>query len=292
MAVKKKSTTSTTSSKAAPSKAPAKAPEKAAEKAPAKAAAKAPTKAAAPVKVAAPVKATASAKAAAPAEPRVKKPVKGKPGGALDAIKAQGQKQGYVTNEQIETMLPEDFSPEQMDELFVDLRELKIEVYDTEEEAQKKQERKVKKEETQRPELKAAAAQPHVRYDDPVRMYLREMGRVPLLDREGEVRIARRIEEGERRVRQALFRSASTVRELKSLSQKLREDKIRLDDFIQIDFQSGNPEAPPVKVDIGKDGKEIRDPRKEAAALDIFLGKRFTIGEQPLAFNFSLVKIR
>ncbi|HVP38123.1 MAG TPA: RNA polymerase sigma factor RpoD [Candidatus Saccharimonadales bacterium] len=198
--------------------------------------------------------------AAAPAPAKTKVPA----GGALEAIKAQAHKQGYVTNEQIESLLPEDFSPEQMDELFVDLRELSIEVYDSEEEAHKRQERRAKKEEAARPELKAAPPQPHVRYDDPVRMYLREMGRVPLLDREGEVKIARRIEDGERRVRQALFRSASTVRELKSLSQKLREDKIRLDDFIQVDFQSGTPEAvpgkEPEKTDKSRrDGKERKD---------------------------------
>ncbi len=100
-------------------------------------------------------------------------------------------------------------------------------------------------------------------------MYLREMGRVPLLDREGEVKIARRIEEGERRVRQALFRSASTVRELKSLAQKLREDKIRLDDFIQLDFQGTSPEAAPAPKD-GKEakpltGKAAREAREAAA---------------------------
>ncbi|MBI5835612.1 MAG: RNA polymerase sigma factor RpoD [Candidatus Eisenbacteria bacterium] len=243
-------------------------------------------KAAPPVAKAAPPVAKAGAKARpAPApDPKAKKSARPKaeargaaaagaakaaPGAAVEDIKVRAQRQGYVTHEQIESSLPDDFSPEQMDELFVELSHLKIQVYDTEAEAQKQAEKRVRKEEAQRAEAKPAAPQPHVRYDDPVRMYLREMGRVPLLDREGEVKIARRIEDGERRVRQALFRSASTVRELKSLAQKLREDKIRLDEFVQLDFQGGSPEAAapvPGKPLTGKAAREAREAALREAA--------------------------
>ena len=80
---------------------------------------------------------------------------------------------------------------------------LRIEFFDDEESARQKMElkeqRRLKKLKT---EKKAAKA--NVKYDDPVRMYLREMGTVPLLTRQGEVSIARRIERGEKRVLNAL----------------------------------------------------------------------------------------
>src|SRR6267378_2914932 len=83
------------------------------------------------------------------------------------------------------------------------------------------------------PAAKAAPQQP-VRYDDPVRMYLREMGRVPLLTREGEVEIARRIEAGERQVVSALFRAEPSVREIRALLKKLKEGQLKIEDFIKV----------------------------------------------------------
>ena len=95
-----------------------------------------------------------------------------------------------------------------------------IEVFASEEEAQERI-KKLRKIEDKKPSAasKAAPQQP-VRYDDPVRMYLREMGRVPLLTREGEVEIARRIEAGERQVVSALFRAEPAVREIRGMLQE------------------------------------------------------------------------
>src|SRR6185436_14124775 len=82
---------------------------------------------------------------------------------------------------------------------------------------------------------KAAQPQQPVRYDDPVRMYLREMGKVPLLTREGEVVIAKRIEEGERLVIAALFRADMTLKEIRKLSNELKAGKLKVEDFIKIE---------------------------------------------------------
>jgi len=84
-----------------------------------------------------------------------------------------------------------------------------------------------------------------MRYDDPVRMYLREMGRVPLLDREGEVEIAKRIKAGERQICTALFRSTPIIKELLTMGIKLKQSKMRVEDFLQIDFGNWNPEYSP-----------------------------------------------
>jgi RNA polymerase primary sigma factor len=76
-------------------------------------------------------------------------------------------------------------------------------------------------------------------------MYLREMGRVPLLDREGEVEIAKRIKAGERQICTALFRSTPIIKELLAMGIRLKQSKMRVEDFLQIDFGNWNPEYSP-----------------------------------------------
>ena len=76
--------------------------------------------------------------------------------------------------------------------------------------------------------------------NDPVRMYLRKMGSVSLLTREGEVEIAKRIEEGERRVLQVVLNSAIAVEEILELGEKLKKAKIRVKDVVR-DLDDGTP---------------------------------------------------
>jgi RNA polymerase primary sigma factor len=159
----------------------------------------------------------------------------------LAEVKALASKQGYVTEEQILERLGEDFeesTPELMDDIYASLTPLKIPVFGSEAEAQDKLGRARKKEEEERARVKEAqkpAVQQPVRYDDPVRMYLREMGKVPLLTREGEVEIARRIEMGERRVVAALFRVDVSLKEIRRMAGLLKQQKLKVEDFIRLD---------------------------------------------------------
>jgi len=73
-------------------------------------------------------------------------------------------------------------------------------------------------------------------YDDPVRMYLREMGRVPLLDREGEVRVAKKIETYQKMINQNVFQSGSTLREMYNFLHRYRERRVRLDQIFKVDI--------------------------------------------------------
>ena len=77
--------------------------------------------------------------------------------------------------------------------------------------------------------------------NDPVRMYLRKMGSVSLLTREGEVEIAKRIEQGEHMVLSAILNSPVAVREIIDLGDKLRKHKIRVKDIIR-DAEDDNAE--------------------------------------------------
>ncbi|TMQ70908.1 MAG: RNA polymerase sigma factor RpoD [Candidatus Eisenbacteria bacterium] len=157
----------------------------------------------------------------------------------LDEIKSMALRQGYLTEDQIVWQLGEEMEPEVqvelMEEIHGMLNQMRIEVFETEEEAQERI-KKLRKIEDKKPSaaVKATPQQP-VRYDDPVRMYLREMGRVPLLTREGEVEIARRIEAGERQVLSALFRAEPAVRELRGMLKKLKEGLLKIQDFIKVD---------------------------------------------------------
>src|SRR5688572_7914481 len=71
------------------------------------------------------------------------------------------------------------------------------------------------------------------RTSDPVRMYLRKMGSVSLLTREGEVEIAKRIEEGERKILQSVLSSSAAIEELLELGDRLRKGKVRVKDVVK-----------------------------------------------------------
>jgi RNA polymerase primary sigma factor len=158
----------------------------------------------------------------------------------ISEIKELATRQGYMTEEQIDEKLGDEFdekTSDVIDDIFLALNTVKIQVYRDEEEAKEKLGRARKKEEERarlREEQKPFQQQP-VRYDDPVRMYLREMGKVPLLTREGEVEIARRIEQGERQAVRALFRGEPTMKELRRLGVLLKQSKLKIEDFIRLD---------------------------------------------------------
>ncbi|RLC49056.1 MAG: RNA polymerase sigma factor RpoD, partial [Candidatus Cloacimonadota bacterium] len=73
-------------------------------------------------------------------------------------------------------------------------------------------------------------------YDDPVRMYLKEMGRVPLLDREGEIRIAKKIESGQKYINKFIFMSGSTLREMENFLYRYNEKRVKIDQIFKIEY--------------------------------------------------------
>ncbi len=134
-----------------------------------------------------------------------------------------GKERGYLGYDELQEVLPEELvtSPEHFEEVCTLLEENGIELVeaDTREQLKGPEGRKTKDEDTKQ----EAAPNPLEKTNDPVRMYLREMGTVPLLTREGEVSIARRIERGERRVMKALPQSRYIVAELAVLGDILRK---------------------------------------------------------------------
>src|ERR1700730_7446279 len=157
-------------------------------------------------------------------------------------IKA-AKKRGYVTYENLNAVLPsEEVTSEQIEDILAMLNEMGINVVENEEaEADGEEAREEPEEEESDGELievvravpaKAERAEPSERTDDPVRMYLREMGSVELLSREGEIAIAKRIEAGREAMIGGLCESPLTFQAIIIWRDELNEGKILLRDII------------------------------------------------------------
>ncbi len=133
----------------------------------------------------------------------------------------QGKEKGFLSYAQINEVLPpEAVSPEKIDEMLILFAEMGIDVIDEEKGITKLAETKVVESSS------VAVDSASERHHDPVRMYLWEMGSVPLLTREGEVEIAKKIDEGEREVVKALLKSTLTINTLNYLADLLRREEI------------------------------------------------------------------
>ena len=149
----------------------------------------------------------------------------------IKALIVLGKKKGYLTYDEIMSQLPDDeVSPERFDEIFRALGEMDIEVVDVPDRP-KGDTAESQEEGSTEAELDLSPS-PVGRTDDPVRMYLREMGRTPLLTREGEIRIAKRIEEGRKEVADAVCRAGVAVREVLYLGDRLEENRVRIGDLL------------------------------------------------------------
>jgi RNA polymerase primary sigma factor len=184
---------------------------------------------------------------------------------SLKNLEKVAVRQGYVTYDQIEDVLKMDMSDpaatiDAMDEAYLKLTELKIDVFESQEDALKRI-RAMRRPEEEKEAQKVQQQQQTVRYDDPVRMYLREMGRVPLLDREGEVTIAKRIEEAEMAVCAAIFRTGWANRELSKYRDALSAGEMKLEHFIQVDYGAWQADFA-VKKELGKVLKVIDQVQK------------------------------
>ena len=183
--------------------------------------------------------------AALEAENRVGKGKRGGAAGARDGNSMRdklielGKQKGFVTYDEVNDHMPEDVvSTDQIDGWLSALGEHGIEVVDGAgsrrpelvDQAPKGLDIEKEKEEGEVDEDEEYA---YSRTSDPVRMYLRKMGSVSLLTREGEVEIAKRIEDGERKMLQAVLNSSVAVEELLEIGERLRKGKVRVKDVVK-----------------------------------------------------------
>jgi len=148
-----------------------------------------------------------------------------------------GKEKGYLTYDEVNEALPDDLvSPEKLDDMMMIFDEMDIEIVDSEQRVQVVREgigadtESLLEDDDDDLHLDSDSAS---RVADPVKMYLREMGSVSLLTREGEVEIAKRIEAGEREVFNALMESSIGIREIMNLKEKFESGAVRLTDILR-----------------------------------------------------------
>jgi RNA polymerase primary sigma factor len=146
---------------------------------------------------------------------------------------SMGKEKGYLTYDEVNDILPPDVvSPEHIDDLMVLFGEMDIELVDTDHGESSVEVVKVDDKELLEEEKSLSLRESGGGHtDDPVRMYLREMGSIPLLTREGEVEIAKRIEEAQNQIIMAVIRNPLATKEVLHLRDKLKNGKLSLEEL-------------------------------------------------------------
>jgi len=171
---------------------------------------------------------------------------------AVKKMIKQAKKRGFVTFDQLNEVLPSDTtSPEQIEDIMSMLSDMGINVSEAEEADSDEEAKDEADDETDNELVEVTAkavtevkkSEPGERTDDPVRMYLREMGTVELLSREGEIAIAKRIEAGREAMIAGLCESPLTFQAIIIWRDELNEGKIFLRDIIDLEATYAGPEA-------------------------------------------------
>ena len=174
---------------------------------------------------------------------------------------------GYITHDELNKVLPSDeVNPDQIEDIMSQLSEMGISVVDSEEEGEEETEKKT--------ELATVSGSKAVtttkgnargsdRTDDPVRMYLREMGSVELLSREGEIAIAKRIEAGRDAMIRGLCESPLTFEAMMVWRDELVHERVLLRDIIDLEATYGAENPPPEPEEEEEDEEEEESENSE-----------------------------
>src|SRR5450432_1647863 len=185
---------------------------------------------------------------------------------AVKKMIKQAKKRGFVTFDQLNEVLPSDTtSPEQIEYIMSMLSDMGINVSEAEDSDSEEENKEEAEDETdnelvevtQKAVTEVKKSEPGERTDDPVRMYLREMGTVELLSREGEVAIAKRIEAGREAMIAGLCESPLTFQAIIIWRDELNGGKIFLRDIIDLDATYAGPDAKVFPLPVGPDGRPL-----------------------------------
>jgi RNA polymerase primary sigma factor len=189
---------------------------------------------------------------------------------AVKELIRTAKKRGYVTHDEINSVLvSEEVNSEQIEDVLTMFSEMGVNVVETEEASEEGEEQREEVEDEtesdsgelievqQKVPAKSEAKEPTERTDDPVRMYLREMGSVELLSREGEIAIAKRIEAGREAMIAGLCESPLTFQAIIIWRDELNEGKVFLRDIIDFEATYAGPDAKamPAALTVGADGQ-------------------------------------
>jgi len=156
----------------------------------------------------------------------------------IKSLIVKGKQKGFLTFDEVNKALPSEVNnPEQLEEVIAIFDQLDINLVDTDKDGRKIEAAVAEPDDAPDADLELTESEDSLDYSsrstDPVRMYLREMGAVPLLDREGEVVIAKKIENGEMEVLYALVEVPVAVEELIQVGEDLKIGRIKLKDVVK-----------------------------------------------------------
>jgi RNA polymerase primary sigma factor len=190
----------------------------------------------------------------------------------LKLLIARGKEQGYLTYAEVNDHLPSDIvDPEQIEDIISMINDMGISVHEVAPDADsmKISGEAVSTDDDAAEEAAAALASVDSEFGrttDPVRMYMREMGAVELLTREGEIKIAKRIEDGMNQMRSALASHPETISDLLEVFAKVEAEEVRLTDVV-VGFIDPNEVDAPIVPPAAKTDDD--DDEEEDTGLDI-----------------------
>ncbi|MCS0608956.1 RNA polymerase sigma factor RpoD [Massilia solisilvae] len=189
----------------------------------------------------------------------------------IKALINLGKERGYLTHAEINDHLPENIiDPEAIEGIIATFNDMGIAIYERAPEAEMMLLSDAVPTAASDDEVEAAAATALSTVDsefgrttDPVRMYMREMGAVALLTREGEIEIAKRIEDGLKDMVQAISACPTTISEIIALSHKIAADELKIDEVVDGFVDPYEAAASPVAASDDEDEEDIEDVEEE-----------------------------
>ena len=166
---------------------------------------------------------------------------------------SKGKEKGYITYDELNSVLsPEKFSSEKIEDIQAMISDVGISLVDTDDESNDSDTEVVGSDTTKGEAVKPSNASDNElgRTDDPVRMYLREMGNVELLSRDGEIAIAKRIEAGRDLMFRGISRNPLTLTNISKWTLLLKKEQITLREVIDLEATYGS----------GPDGATVNNP--------------------------------
>ena len=162
----------------------------------------------------------------------------------FDSIIEYGKEKGHLTYDEINERLPENLTAAEMGELFEELDQLNISVGDESDDRDSVRVAvKEARDSVARFQDEAAAADlESAKIDDPVRLYLMEMGKVPLLTRDEEVNLAKQIEHGRHMITNVISRASVTAEEILQIHHRVVNNLINLNDLLRANVDETNAE--------------------------------------------------
>jgi len=160
----------------------------------------------------------------------------------VEKIIALGRQKGYLTYDEVNNLLPEEIaSSEDIDQIFDILNNEDIQIVESDKEAEAKaqafkEEEEALKEDALHEQLKAEER--FLPLDDPVKMYLKQMGSISLLSRENEIDLAKKIEDTEEKFKLAALATRFVRNEIFAVAQDILEEKINIDEAVKEDIKT------------------------------------------------------